>query len=129
MSYGLSPISKLQSQQFISQSVTYSYFNNYPILDETSPLKNRDICQLDSSRAQMLRQILHQVSICRPAPPKNGEIVCMAMALPDITLRTSSEDIQLSAVICNSGTYLCGEKDGQLRALLIDIKNKKPKCE
>lgn len=83
-------------------------------------------CPIDSSRALALESIITNSHICEPGPLPDGMSVCMAIGIADIKLANSSESILLRPLICQSGTWLCGDKDIQLRQLLVDLRDNPP---
>lgn len=72
-------------------------------------------CVLETRRLQSLRDLIAQSKICQPAPLPSGGVSCLAASLPDIELSNGTTTVELSPLICNSGTYLCDGNDDILR--------------
>ncbi|NQZ00541.1 MAG: hypothetical protein HRT45_07715 [Bdellovibrionales bacterium] len=79
-------------------------------------------CVIPEDALIELAEILTEVEICKPAPPEPGEMVCLALGIPDIELfKPDGSSTWLQPEVCKTGKFLCGEKDDQLRTLLKDI--------
>jgi len=83
-------------------------------------------CTIDPTRLQAIRTLIADSQICMPGPLPPGSVSCMAFAAPDLELSNASATIMLSHEMCNSGTFLCGDNDSNLRALLNDLKTNLP---
>jgi hypothetical protein len=85
-------------------------------------------CSLDLLRVDKLKSILSSSQICKPQPIGEDQVVCLAISTTDIVLRNedSSQHVELAKEMCNTGTFLCGDKDQMLREVLTDILHNPP---
>ena len=111
--------------ELTKSEVIYSKFGVYPVIGAVKP-ETQELCTLDEVRRKKLVGFLTDSTICNPVPP---EISCMAIAVTDIILYTATGEVELTPVICGRGAFLCDDRDAKFRAVLIDIKNKKPAAE
>jgi hypothetical protein len=94
------------------------------ILREAGQIKST--CGIDEIRLQTIKQILDGAEICSPPPLPPGSVTCLAIGVPDIELSNLDTVVLLRPVICNTGTFLCGDRDQRLRDLLSDLRSRLP---
>jgi hypothetical protein len=133
------------SQKVIGQSSAYTKITYDPQLEFSTANSNGHVdldlatgtlnlvldtasynCTLDAARLQQARELIAGSQICEPGPLPPGYVSCMGIAVADIELSNSSANILLRHENCNNGTFLCGDNDAALRALLNDLKANLP---